>query len=91
MIMPRDFTRVTYDENGGMVTAIPKGTPKEEIAKAREEGRVDKNDPAYDVEDAKKDLEENEKAEKELYPQRKMSTKTEVEETGYNKGRTQGR
>lgn len=62
--MPRDMTRVTYDENGGMVTQIPKGTPKEEMEKARKEGRVDKNDPAYSVEDAQEDAERNAEAEK---------------------------
>lgn len=55
--MPRDLTRVTYDENGGRVTAIPKGTPKEEMERAKAEGRVDKNDPDYTVEDAKADAE----------------------------------
>lgn len=66
--MPRDMSRVTYDENGGMVTKIPEGTPKEEIAKAKARGDVDKNDPAYNVEDAREDAKEQTEAEKKKNP-----------------------
>lgn len=44
--MPEDKTRVTYDENGGKVTEIPKGTPKQEIARRR---RANNNRPRKQV------------------------------------------
>ena len=39
--MPEDTTRITYDENGGKVTRIPKGTPKQEMAKAKEKAKAE--------------------------------------------------
>lgn len=63
--MPEDTTRVTYDENGGKVTKIPKGTPKEEMEAARKRGDKTINDPEYNSEDAAEDAElQEEDAEK---------------------------
>ena len=60
------MTRITRDEEGREVYQVPTGTPKEEIAKAKAEGRVDKNDPNYTAEDAAKDAERDEEAREEL-------------------------
>lgn len=59
--MPEDTTRVTFDENGGKVTKIPSGTPKQEMEAARRRGDKTINDPEYNSEDAKEDAEAQEK------------------------------
>ena len=58
--MPEDTTRVTYDENGGKVTKIPSGTPKQEMEAARKRGDKTINDPSYTTEDAREDAEAQE-------------------------------
>jgi hypothetical protein len=64
--MPKDYTRITKDENGGEVYHVPSGTPKQEMEKARKQERKDKNDPSYSLDDARKDSINNEKARKKL-------------------------